>query len=224
VALDVAIQERIESDQLIEKLNITRLDAMQRKLVHQIETGYQGLQDELDEAKERLRIATEKLYQTEVDAEIQLVQMREEITAMMDLAQERLLEQSQNRLDEDLSFRHSIPAPVLESWRILQDEKNIMEGGQSETRERLMPLEHSDLNDIESSVAQQNIRQEISELLSAIARETRDRIEEEKALAAKARSLTDALTRGLQIVNRNYYGTPLSTPVPEKQLEDPPAA
>lgn len=39
MALDVAIQERIESDQLIEKLNITRLDAMQRKLVHQIETG-----------------------------------------------------------------------------------------------------------------------------------------------------------------------------------------
>jgi hypothetical protein len=40
-----------------------RLDAMQRKLVKQIETGFQALQEELDEAKERLRIATEKLYQ-----------------------------------------------------------------------------------------------------------------------------------------------------------------
>ena len=35
--------------------------------------------------------------QTEVDAEIQLVQMREEITDMMDLSQERLLEQSKAR-------------------------------------------------------------------------------------------------------------------------------
>jgi hypothetical protein len=68
VAVDAAIKERIESDQLIEKLNITRLDAMQRKLVHQIETGFQALQDELDEAKERLRIATEKLYQVWADS------------------------------------------------------------------------------------------------------------------------------------------------------------
>lgn len=51
---------------LIDKLNITRLDAMQRKLVRQIEAGFKALQDELDEAKERLRIATEKLYQQEV--------------------------------------------------------------------------------------------------------------------------------------------------------------
>jgi hypothetical protein len=51
---------------LIDKLNITRLDAMQRKLVRQIESGFQALQEELDEAKERLRIATEKLYQQEV--------------------------------------------------------------------------------------------------------------------------------------------------------------
>jgi hypothetical protein len=51
---------------LIDKLNITRLDAMQRKLVLQIESGFKALQEELDEAKERLRIATEKLYQQEV--------------------------------------------------------------------------------------------------------------------------------------------------------------
>lgn len=44
-----------------------------------------------------------------------------------------------------------------------------------------MPLEHSDLNDIERSVAQQRIRQEISELLAAIQEETRARIEEEKS-------------------------------------------
>jgi len=61
------------------------------------------------------------------------------------------------------------------------------------------------------------IRQEISDLLAAIALETRERIEEEKSQAAKARALTDALTHGLQIVNRNYYATPLSTPVPEAQ-------
>jgi hypothetical protein len=36
VALDVDVKERIESDQLIEKLAITRLDSMQRKLVAQV--------------------------------------------------------------------------------------------------------------------------------------------------------------------------------------------
>ena len=39
---------------------------MQRKLVWQIEAGFKALQEELDEAKERLRVATEKLYQQEV--------------------------------------------------------------------------------------------------------------------------------------------------------------
>ncbi len=38
-ALDIDVKERIESDQILEKLNITRLDAMQRKLVNQIEIG-----------------------------------------------------------------------------------------------------------------------------------------------------------------------------------------
>ena len=70
-------------------------------------------------------------------------------------------------------------------------------------RERLLPLEHSDLNDIESSVAQKKIRQEIQDLLEAINTEVTARIEEEKAQAAKARSLTDALSRGLKIVNRH---------------------
>ena len=36
------------------------------------------------QAKERLRIATEKLYQQEVDAEIMLEQMKEDITNQMD--------------------------------------------------------------------------------------------------------------------------------------------
>ena len=70
-------------------------------------------------------------------------------------------------------------------------------------RERLLPLEHSDLNGIESSVAQKKIRQEIQDLLEAINTEVTARIEEEKAQAAKARSLTDALSRGLKIVNRH---------------------
>ena len=44
VALDVDVKERIESDQLIEKLAISRLDNMQRKLVAQIEAGFKALQ------------------------------------------------------------------------------------------------------------------------------------------------------------------------------------
>lgn len=44
VALDVDVKERIESDQLIEKLAISRLDNMQRKLVTQIEAGFKALQ------------------------------------------------------------------------------------------------------------------------------------------------------------------------------------
>jgi len=37
-ALDIDVKERIESDQLIEKLAISRLDNMQRKLVAQVRT------------------------------------------------------------------------------------------------------------------------------------------------------------------------------------------
>ena len=44
-------------------------------------------------------------------------------------------------------------------WRLLNDEKDVWEGQALENRERLLPLEHSDLNDIESSVAQKRIRQ-----------------------------------------------------------------
>lgn len=44
-------------------------------------------------------------------------------------------------------------------WRSLNDEKDVWEGQALENRERLLPLEHSDLNDIESSVAQKRIRQ-----------------------------------------------------------------
>ena len=47
----------------------------------------------MDEAKERLRIATEKLHQTEVDAEILLEQMRVDIQFQMDRRQEELLHQ-----------------------------------------------------------------------------------------------------------------------------------
>merc|ERR1712216_107833 len=217
VALDVDVKERIESDQLIEKLAISRLDNMQRKLVAQIEAGFKALQDELDEAKERLRIATEKLHQTEVDAEILLEQMRVDIQFQMDRRQEELLHQSRARLEEDPAGRATIPAPILEVWRLLADEKDVHEGISLLARERLLPLEHSDLNDIESSVAQKKIRQEIQDLLQAINTEVTARIEEEKAQAAKARSLTDALSRGLKIVNRNYYATPVSTPAPEPQ-------
>ena len=67
--------------------------------------------------------------------------------------------QSQLRLKEDLAARATIPAPVLEVWRLLADEKDVWEGLALENRERLLPLEHSDLNDIESSVAQKRIRQ-----------------------------------------------------------------
>jgi len=215
IALDINVKERIESDQILEKLNISRLDAMQRKLVHQIEAGYKSLTEELEEARERLRVATEKLYQQEVDAEIQLAQMREEVTKQMDLCQEQLIYQSQVRVADDLAFRETIPEPILHMWRILQDEKDIMEGQQGEARERCLPLEHSHLNDIESSVAQKRIRQEITELIQAIQEETRERIETEKAQAAAARALTDAFARGIKVVNRNYYATPMSTPVPE---------
>lgn len=67
--------------------------------------------------------------------------------------------QSELRLKEDLAARATIPAPVLEVWRLLADEKDVWEGLALENRERLLPLEHSDLNDIESSVAQKRIRQ-----------------------------------------------------------------
>ena len=49
--LDVNVKERIESDVLIDKLAISRLDAMQRKLVAQIEAGFKAMQDELDEVR-----------------------------------------------------------------------------------------------------------------------------------------------------------------------------
>jgi hypothetical protein len=158
----------------------------------------------LVQAKERLRIATEKLYQQEVDAEIMLEQMKEDISNQMDRfspltpavvvtcescaiffisicgsmlemilisisllvwrflhcsCQETLERQSQLRLEHDLHERATIPGPVLEVWRILNDEKDVWEGLAFENRERLLPLEHSDLNDIESSVAQKRIRQ-----------------------------------------------------------------
>uniref|UniRef100_A0A6T8PNQ3 Uncharacterized protein n=1 Tax=Hemiselmis andersenii TaxID=464988 RepID=A0A6T8PNQ3_HEMAN len=223
VALDVNIKGRIESDMLIDKLNITRLDAMQRKLVRQIETGFKNLQDELDEAKERLRIATEKLYQQEVDAEVALREMRSEITLEMDNVQESILHQSAARQTADEQARAAVPAPILEVWRILSDERDVMQEAQRENRERCLPLEHSDLNDIESSVAQQTIRQELGELMAAIQQETLDRIAEEKAQAARARALTDALQQGLKIVNRNYYATPMSTPqaMPSSPKESP---
>ena len=41
--------------------------------------------------------------------------------------------------------------------------------------------------------------------------ETNERIKEEKAQAAKARALTDALMQGLEIVNRNIYASPVSS-------------
>mmetsp|Transcript_8665 Transcript_8665/g.16838 ORF Transcript_8665/g.16838 Transcript_8665/m.16838 type:complete len:294 (-) Transcript_8665:591-1472(-) len=223
VGLDLNVKGRIESDMLIDKLNTTRLDAMQRKLVRQIETGFHNLQEELDEAKERLRIATEKLYQQEVDAEVALREMRNEITLEMDNVQEAILHQSVARQRADEESRAAVPAPVMEVWRVLSDERDIMQEAQRENRERCLPLEHSDLNDIESSVAQQTIRQEMRELVEAIQQETMERIAEEKAQAARARALTDALQQGLKIVNRNYYATPVSTPqaMPSSPKESP---
>ena len=76
--------------------------------------------------------------------------------------------QSELRLKEDLAARATIPAPVLEVWRLLADEKDVWEGLALENRERLLPLEHSDLNDIESSVAQKRIRQVVHDCTCAL--------------------------------------------------------
>ena len=136
------------------------------------------------QAKERLRLATEKLYQNEVDAEIALEQMKEEVTLGMDVASAQLATDSSMRLETDTVARETIPAPILEVWRIINDEKDIWEGLSLGSRERLLPLEHSDLNDIESSLAQKRIYQELADLLAAILKETHDRIEEEKVQAS----------------------------------------
>ena len=101
VQLDVDVKERIESDQIIDKITATRLDAMQRLLVRQVghekycvvsvtqsrvhrvsshaqvEVGINALRAELQEAEERLRVATERLYQQDVDAAIRLRQMKQ---------------------------------------------------------------------------------------------------------------------------------------------------
>jgi hypothetical protein len=107
-----------------------------------------------------------------VDAEVALVEMKEKITLEMDKVQEAILHQSVARQDADEASRAAVPAPILEVWRILSDERDILQEAQRENRERCLPLEHSDLNDIESSVAQQTIRQELKELLHAIHVET----------------------------------------------------
>ncbi|EKX46001.1 hypothetical protein GUITHDRAFT_152502 [Guillardia theta CCMP2712] len=217
--LSVNIKERIESDMLIDKLLSTRLDIVQRQLVSQVEAGFKSLQDELDEAKERLRIASEKLFQAEVDAEIQLKELQNQINHECDRCQEGLLIVSQDRFKEDINFRETIPDQLLSTWRILNDEKDVMQGIQEESRYRLLPLEHSDLNDVESTVAQQKIREEMADLIRQLEEETNERIKEEKAQAAKARALTDALMQGLEIVNRNMYASPVSSP----RAEEPPA-
>jgi len=100
------------------------------------------------------------------------VEMKEKITLEMDKVQEAILHQSVARQDADEASRAAVPAPILEVWRILSDERDILQEAQRENRERCLPLEHSDLNDIESSVAQQTIRQELKELLRAIHVET----------------------------------------------------
>jgi len=181
--------------------------------------SFKSLQDELDEAKERLRIASEKLFQAEVDAEIQLKELQNQINHECDRCQEGLLIVSQDRFKEDINFRETIPDQLLSTWRILNDEKDVMQGIQEESRYRLLPLEHSDLNDVESTVAQQKIREEMADLIRQLEEETNERIKEEKAQAAKARALTDALMQGLEIVNRNMYASPVSSP----RAEEPPA-
>eukprot|EP00960_Hanusia_phi_P041985 755248-Hanusia_phi.AAC.8 len=118
----VDIKERIESDLLIDKLMSTRLDIAQRQL------------DELDEAKERLRIASEKLFQAEVDAEIQLKDLQNEINHECDRCQEALLLISEDRFKEDINFREQIPEQFLITWRILNDEKDAVQGIQEESR------------------------------------------------------------------------------------------
>ena len=100
------------------------------------------------------------------------MEMKEKITLEMDKVQEAILHQSVARQDADEASRAAVPAPILEVWRILSDERDILQEAQRENRERCLPLEHSDLNDIESSVAQQTIRQELKELLHAIHVET----------------------------------------------------
>ncbi|EKX39978.1 hypothetical protein GUITHDRAFT_143134 [Guillardia theta CCMP2712] len=182
--LDQATKERIESDVLLDKLYSTKLSAMQRLLTEQIERGF----------KKSLRYRKKGCGSP---LELQTV--------------------SVHRQQQDIDFRVKIPPAVLSVYRMLQDEKDVCEGLQAECRERCLPLEHSDLNDIEHSVAQQvedvaaaylpMPDKEIHDLVSAITQEelkdtqVHDRIAEEKAQAARARALTDALSQGLKIVN-----------------------
>ena len=198
---DVAIRERQESDILLDRMANTRLDAVQRKLFEAVKVGFEELHAELDEAKERLRLNTEKLHQVQVDADIERDQLMVDFHSRMDRVSESLQHLSEHRLKEDLAARQTIPAPILEVWRLVNDAKDIWPPMFEEHCHRLLPLEHSDLNDIDNSVAQQKIRHDLEELLAAIHSEVQDRIAEEKAQAAKAKALTDALTRGLRTMN-----------------------
>ena len=222
--LDVAQRERQESDILLDKINNTRLDALQKKLVRQINKGFEELHAQLDDAKERMRVNTEKLHQLEVDAEIERKKLMVHFHEQMDSVTDMLEALSKLRVREDEAFRATIPQPILERWRELADETDIVMGQSRANAERLLPLEHPELNDIEQSVAQKTIRRDLGQLLADIQQEVEDRINEEKAQAARARALTDALAKGLRIMNSSAILPSPYQPPPAPSNSSPPPA
>ena len=104
------------------------------------------------------RPSAEKLYQDEVDFEIARQKLREEVRARMDGLTEDALDLSARRLDGDVALREAIPPAVLSGHRALLDERDVRGAAHADVRERLLPLEHSQINDVESSVAQKTIR------------------------------------------------------------------
>lgn len=75
----------------------------------------------------------------QVDAEVALKEMRDRITLEMDNVQEAILHQSVARQDADEVARAAVPAPILEVWRILSDERDIMQDSQRENRSVSLP-------------------------------------------------------------------------------------
>ncbi len=93
-----------------------------------------------------------------MDFEIERRKLREYVSSSMDGLSAELLEVSSRRLQGDTVAREEIPPAALGVWRALQDERDVRGAAQAGLRERLLPLEHSEINDVESSVAQQTIR------------------------------------------------------------------
>ncbi len=97
-----------------------------------------------------------------MDFEIARQKLREEVRARMDGLTEDALDLSARRLDGDVALRDAIPPAVLGAHRALLDERDVRGAAHAGVRERLLPLEHSAINDVESSVAQKTIRNQLS--------------------------------------------------------------